>query len=225
MEPERTSEALSTEIRKTANGDSVSGLKPGQTLLDQVLGLENRFTAQERVVRNRGSAGIDGMEVEELQPYLIKHYQEPRESIRGGWYKPKPVKRVEIPKPDGGTRSLGVPTVTDRMVQQAVVQVLQPIFEQTFSDSSCGFRPKRSAHQAIGRAKQYYEEGYTYVVDLDTYHHHHEQLSRCDWIPKHAQAVRRTGGKGHETRDVTRYLLNRRVPNGTHGGVRGWLLK
>ena len=167
VEPERTSEALSTEIRKTANGDSVSGLKPEQTLLDQVLGLENLFTAQERVVRNRGSAGIDGMVVEELQPYLIKHYQELCESIRGGWYKPKPVKRVEIPKPDGGTRSLGVPTVIDRMVQQAVVQVLQPIFEQTFSDSSYGFRPKRSAHQAIGLAKQYYEEGYTYVVDLD----------------------------------------------------------
>jgi group II intron reverse transcriptase/maturase len=132
-----------------------------------VLELENMFTAQERVVRNRGSAGIDGMTVEELQPYLIKNYRELEMSIRGGWYKPKPVKRVEIPKPDGGKRLLGVPTVIDRMVQQAVVQVLQPIFEQTFSDSSYGFRPRRSAHQAIRRAKQYYEEGYTYVVDLD----------------------------------------------------------
>jgi group II intron reverse transcriptase/maturase len=107
------------------------------------------------------------MTVEELNDYLIKHYLELCESIRGGWYKPKPVKRVEIPKPDGGKRMLGVPTVIDRMVQQAMVQVLQPIFEQTFSDSSFGFRPRRNAHQAISRAKKYYEEGHRYVVDLD----------------------------------------------------------
>jgi group II intron reverse transcriptase/maturase len=107
------------------------------------------------------------MTVGELNDYLIKHYRELCESIRGGWYKPKPVKRVEIPKPDGGKRQLGVPTVIDRMVQQAMVQVLQPIFEQTFSDSSYGFRPKRNAHQAIQQAKKYYEEGYTHVVDLD----------------------------------------------------------
>jgi retron-type reverse transcriptase len=117
------------------------------------------------------------MRVEELQPYLIAHYHELCESIRGGSYKPKPVRRVEpkvreIPKPDGGKRLLGVPTVIDRMIQQAMVQVLQPIFEQTFSDSSYGFRPGRSAHQAIKRAigpkvRGYFEEGYTYVVDLD----------------------------------------------------------
>jgi retron-type reverse transcriptase len=100
------------------------------------------------------------------------HYQELGESIRGGWYKPKPVRRIEpkvreIPKPDGGKRLLGVPTVIDRMVQQAMIQVLQPVFEQTFSDSSYGFRPGRSAHQAMKRAKGYFEEGYTYVVDLD----------------------------------------------------------
>jgi group II intron reverse transcriptase/maturase len=125
------------------------------------------FKAQERVITNKGAAGIDGMTVDELNGYLIKHYLELSESIRGGWYKPKPVKRVEIPKPDGGVRLLGVPTVIDRMVQQAMVQVLQPIFEQTFSDSSYGFRPKRNAHQAIQQAKKYYEEGYRYVVDLD----------------------------------------------------------
>jgi group II intron reverse transcriptase/maturase len=125
------------------------------------------FDAQERVTANRGSAGIDGMTVGELNGYLIKNYRELCESIRGGWYKPKAVKRVEIPKADGGKRLLGVPTVIDRMVQQAMVQVLQPIFEQTFSDSSYGFRPKRNAHQAIQRAKEYYEQGYTYVVDLD----------------------------------------------------------
>jgi group II intron reverse transcriptase/maturase len=125
------------------------------------------FDAQERVTANRGSAGIDGMTADELNGYLIKNYRELCESIRGGWYKPKPVKRVEIPKPDGGKRLLGVPTVTDRTVQQAMVQVLQPIFERTFSDSSYGFRPKRNAHQAIRRAKEYYEQGYTCVVDLD----------------------------------------------------------
>jgi group II intron reverse transcriptase/maturase len=104
------------------------------------------------------------MTVDELNGCLIKHYRELCESIRGGWYKPKPVKRVEIPKPDGGKRLLGV---IDRMVQQAVAQALQPLFEQTFSDSSYGFRPKRNVHQAIQRAKQYYKEGCTCVADLD----------------------------------------------------------
>jgi group II intron reverse transcriptase/maturase len=125
------------------------------------------YNAQGRVTANRGSAGVDGMTVDELQKQFFKHYRELCESIRGGWYKPKPVKRVEIPKPDGGKRLLGVPTVIDRMVQQAIVQVLQPIFEQTFSDSSYGFRPERNAHQAILKAKQSFEEGYIYVVDLD----------------------------------------------------------
>jgi group II intron reverse transcriptase/maturase len=167
MESERPQEARSIETRKTTDRDSVGGRKTGRSILDQALELENLWTAHERVIRNGGAAGVDGMTVEELQPYLIAHYQELGESIRGGWYKPAPVRRVEIPKPDGGKRLLGVPTVIDRMVQQALVQVLQPVFEQTFSDSSFGFRPKRSAQQAMKRAKGYYEEGYTYVVDLD----------------------------------------------------------
>jgi RNA-directed DNA polymerase len=167
VEPEVTQGAQSIEVCETGNGDSASGRKPERSLLDAILDVENMFKAQERVIANRGSAGIDGMTVEELNEYLIKHYRELCESIRGGWYKPKPVKQVEIPKPDGGKRLLGIPTVIDRMVQQAMVQVLQPIFEQTFSDSSFGFRPGRNAHQAIQRAKQYYEEGYTFVVDLD----------------------------------------------------------
>jgi RNA-directed DNA polymerase len=113
------------------------------------------------------------MTVKELEPYLVAHYRELRESIEGGWYKAQPVRRVEIPKADGGVRLLGVPTVIDRMVRQlrcrkqAMVQVLQPEFEPTFSDSSYGFRPGRSAQQAIQRAKGYYEEGNTWVVDLD----------------------------------------------------------
>jgi group II intron reverse transcriptase/maturase len=167
VEPEGTHGAHSAAGLETGNGDSVNGGNPGRSLLDAILSVDNMFDAQERVIANRGSAGIDGMTVKELNDYLIKHYRELCESIRGGWYKPKPVKRVEIPKPDGGKRQLGVPTVIDRMVQQATVQVLQPIFEQTFSESSYGFRPKRNAHQAIQRAKHYFEEGYTYVVDLD----------------------------------------------------------
>jgi group II intron reverse transcriptase/maturase len=102
-----------------------------------------------------------------MLPYLRKNGEELIASIRGGWYKPKPVRRVEIPKPDGGVRLLGVPTVIDRMVQQAIMQILQPIFEPTFSDNSYGFRPGRNAHQAIVRAKKYYDEGYTNVVDID----------------------------------------------------------
>jgi group II intron reverse transcriptase/maturase len=167
VEPEEPQEVPSTEVRKTANGDSANGGNPERNLLEAILDVNNMFDAQERVTANRGSAGIDGMTVGELNGYLIKNYRELCESIRGGWYKPKAVKRVEIPKADGGNRLLGVPTVIARMVQHGMVQVLQPIFEQTFSDSSYGFRPKRNAHQAIRKAKQYYEEGYTSVVDID----------------------------------------------------------
>jgi len=167
LEAKGTTGAQSIGKRETANGDSASGGNSERSLLEAIVNVDNMFKAQERVIRNRGSAGIDGMTVGELNDYLIKNYRELSESIRGGWYKPKSVKRVEIPKPDGGKRLLGVPTVIDRMVQQAMVQVLQPIFEQTFSDSSYGFRPKRSAHQAIQQTKKYYEQGYTNVVDLD----------------------------------------------------------
>jgi group II intron reverse transcriptase/maturase len=167
VEPETPREARSSTTRETTGGDSGGGRKPDEGLLERMLGWSNLFTACERVVRNGGAPGVDGMTVKELEPYLMEHYRELCESIRGGWYHAEPVRRVEIPKPDGGVRQLGVPTVIDRMVQQAMVQVLQPVFEKTFSDSSYGFRPGRSAQQAIGRAKGYYEEGYIYVVDLD----------------------------------------------------------
>jgi RNA-directed DNA polymerase len=106
---------------ETTNGDSAIGQKPGGSLLDAVLDVNNMFRAQERVIANRGSPGIDGMTVDGLNEYLIKHYRELETSIRGGRYKPKPVKRVAIPKPEGGKRLLGIPTVIDRMVQQAIV--------------------------------------------------------------------------------------------------------
>jgi group II intron reverse transcriptase/maturase len=160
MEGEAPKGARSMGTPETTERDSAG-------LLGKVLGIDNMFNACERVVRNGGAAGVDGMTVEELQPYLIKEYRELAMSIEGGWYKPAPVRDIEIPKPDGGKRRLGIPTVIDRMAQQALAQILQPIFEQTFSDSSYGFRPGRNAHQAIERAKGYYEEGNTWVVDLD----------------------------------------------------------
>ena len=138
-----------------------------ESLLERVLHRDNLNAAYKRVKQNGGAAGVDGMTVDEMLPYLKEHKEVLLASIRNGKYKPQPVRRVEIPKPDGGVRLLGVPTVIDRMIQQALVQVLQPIFEATFSDNSFGFRPKRSAHQALKKAKEYYEQGYTRVVDLD----------------------------------------------------------
>lgn len=136
-------------------------------MLERMLDRDNLNKAYKRVKQNSGAAGIDGMTVEAMLPYLKAHKDELLDRIRNGKYKPQPVRRVEIPKPDGGVRLLGVPTVIDRMIQQALVQVLQPIFEPTFSDNSFGFRPKRSAHQAIKRAKEYLEQGYAHVVDID----------------------------------------------------------
>ncbi|MCW4013467.1 MAG: group II intron reverse transcriptase/maturase [Candidatus Bathyarchaeota archaeon] len=138
-----------------------------ESLLEKVLHRDNLNAAYKRVKQNGGAAGVDGMTVNEMLPYLKEHKEELLANIRKGRYNPQPVRRVEIPKPDGGIRLLGVPTVIDRMIQQALVQVLQPIFEPTFSDSSFGFRPKRNAQQAMKRAKEYYEQGYKRVVDID----------------------------------------------------------
>ena len=161
---------VETESNKGAR--SVAALETeekdgAESLLERVLHRDNLNAAYKRVKRNGGAAGVDGMTVDEMLPYLKEHKDELLASIRNGKYKPQPVRRVEVPKPDGGVRLLGVPTVIDRMIQQALVQVLQPIFEPTFSDNSFGFRPKRSAHQAMTKAKEYYEQGYTRVVDLD----------------------------------------------------------
>lgn len=137
------------------------------SLLSKVLDRKNLNRAFERVKANRGAPGIDGMTVDELLPFLKAHGGELVVSISLGSYKPQPVKRVEIPKLDGGKRQLGIPTVVDRVIQLAIAQVLEPIFEAGFSDSSYGFRPNRNAHQAIRRARAYYDEGYTCVVDID----------------------------------------------------------
>src|SRR5450631_3837837 len=138
-----------------------------QRVMEEVCERENRRAALMRVQDNQGSPGIDGMTVDELPEYLEQHWPAIREQLLSGTYEPKPVKRVEIPKPDGGVRKLGIPTVLDRLVQQAVQQVLQKQWDRTFSESSYGFRPGRSAQQAVARAQQHIAEGFTYVVDLD----------------------------------------------------------
>jgi RNA-directed DNA polymerase len=136
-------------------------------LMEEICDRENLKEALRRVKANKGSPGMDGITVNQLDDYLIQHWPAIREQLLSGTYKPKPVKRVEIPKPDGGVRKLGIPTVLDRFIQQAVMQVLQRQWDPTFSDHSYGFRPGRSAHQAVAQAQRYIAEGYSWVVDLD----------------------------------------------------------
>ena len=136
-------------------------------LLEQILAGENLNLAYKQVKRNKGAGGIDGMQVDELLPFLRENRKELLQSLRDGKYRPQPVRRVEIPKDNGKTRKLGIPTVADRLIQQAICQVLTPIFEEQFSDNSFGFRPKRSAHDALKRCQTNITEGYRYVVDMD----------------------------------------------------------
>lgn len=136
-------------------------------LLEKILDNDNMNRAYKRVKSNKGKPGIDGMTVDELRPFLEKNGDQIKKAIMEGTYIPKPVRRVEIPKPDGGVRLLGIPTVLDRVIQQAIAQVLTPIYEREFSEFSYGFRPKRDAHQAIRKCKEYIETGYKWVVDID----------------------------------------------------------
>ena len=136
-------------------------------LMEEVCERENLKEALRRVKANKGSAGIDRMTVDGIADYLKQHWPAIREQLLSGTYQPKPVRRVEIPKPDGGVRKLGIPTVLDRFIQQAVMQVLQRQWDPTFSDHSYGFRPGRSAHQAVAQAQRYIAEGHSWCVDLD----------------------------------------------------------
>lgn len=142
-------------------------LNKDDTLLNELLNDDNLKIAKQRIKKNKGASGIDGMEVKELDEYLSKHLDEIKEQIRNKKYSPKPVKRVEIPKPDGSVRNLGVPTVVDRFVQQAIAQVLTPIYEPKFSESSYGFRPNRCCEMAILKALEFMNDGYQWVVDID----------------------------------------------------------
>ena len=136
-------------------------------LLEKILEDSNIQSAEKRVVANGGAFGVDGMKTEELDSYLKEHLGEIKEQIRTRRYEPQPVRRVEIPKPNGGVRKLGIPTAVDRVIQQAVAQVLSPIFEPLFSDRSYGFRPGRRCQDAIVKALEYFNDGYTWVVDID----------------------------------------------------------
>lgn len=143
------------------------GLAESEGLMEGVCEVKNLKQALRRVKRNGGSPGIDGMTVEELPQWLIENWSKLRDELLTGCYRPTAVKRVEIEKPEGGTRKLGIPTVVDRFVQQAVSQVLQRIWEPTFSEASYGFRPGRSGHQAVDAAQRYIREGRRWVVDID----------------------------------------------------------
>lgn len=138
-----------------------------ENLLERILDRNNLNRAYKQVKRNHGAPGIDGMTVEQALPWLQEHRAELLQSIREGKYNPSPVRRKEIPKPDGGVGKLGIPTVVDRIIQQAIAQQLQPIYEPLFSDVSYGYRPKRSGQQAVRQVKKYAEQGYTYAVEVD----------------------------------------------------------
>ena len=150
----------------TAERECESPAIPVQ-VMEEVCGRENCLRALQRVKSNKGSPGIDGMKVGELPGYLKQHWPAIREQLLSGSYEPQPVRRVEIPKPDGGVRKLGIPTVLDRFIQQAAMQVLQGRWDGTFSEHSHGFRPGRSAHQAVKKAQEYVAGGRRWVVDLD----------------------------------------------------------
>ena len=141
--------------------------EPNTELCRRMLSLQNLEKAINAVKRNKGSAGVDGVKVDEIESYMHQNWKHIEEQILARTYKPQPVKRVEIPKDNGGVRLLGVPCVIDRVIQQAMVQVLTPVFEPTFSDYSYGFRPNRSAEDAVRKAQEYMAEGYEHVVDLD----------------------------------------------------------
>lgn len=154
----------SGETSTAANGRECSGI---ESLMEEVVDRGNVIKALKRVKRNKGSPGIDGMAVGELSGHLAEHWESIREQLLTGDYQPKPVKRQTIPKADGGSRELGIPCVLDRLIQQAILQVLQPRFDPTFSEHSYGFRPGRSAHDAVCAAQKYIQDGRRWVVDVD----------------------------------------------------------
>jgi RNA-directed DNA polymerase len=165
VEHRSSEEGLSISPASKRRRDDRKG--EGEGMLERILSRENLNKAYKKVVSNKGSHGVDGMKVDELLPYLKRHGEELRQRILEGEYNPQPVRRVEIPKPDGGYRQLGIPTVVDRMIQQAIAQELNKVFDPDFSESSYGFRSKRSAHQAVKAARKHIGEGKRWVVDID----------------------------------------------------------
>jgi RNA-directed DNA polymerase len=158
----------SSTARQARTAREDTGGNEARTLIEQVVRRENLVAAHARVVRNGGAPGVDGMSVDDLMPYCRQHWARIREQLLTGTYIPQPVRCVDIPKPDGkGTRTLGIPTVLDRFIQQALLQVLSPIFDPTFSDGSFGFRPGRNTHQAVRCARGHIAAGHRWVVDMD----------------------------------------------------------
>lgn len=155
-----------TDKRITENNNTNANSQ-GNKFLERILSRENLNNAYKQVKKNKGAHGVDGMEVEHLLQYLKDNGDELVRLVLDGKYRPNPVRRVEIPKDNGNMRTLGIPTAVDRVLQQAITQVLSPIFEPQFAETSYGFRPKRSAHDALRKCKEYTNEGYTYVVDMD----------------------------------------------------------
>lgn len=136
-------------------------------MLEKILSNENVGKAYKRVCANKGAGGVDGVTTEELQEYMRANWKSIKEQIRARAYKPQPVLRVEIPKPNGGVRKLGIPTVVDRVIEQAIIQVITPIFDPMFSENSYGFRPNRRCEQAIVKLLEYFNDGYLWIVDID----------------------------------------------------------
>jgi RNA-directed DNA polymerase len=187
-----------------------------ESLLERVLERENVLAAYRRVRANGGAAGIDGMTVEELMPYCQRHWARIRQELLSGTYRPQPVRKVDIPKPDGGTRTLGIPTVMDRMIQQALLQVLQPMWDPTFSEDSFGYRPGRSAQQAVVRAREHIRAGYRWVVDLDL----EQFFDRVNHDVLMARVARRVKDK-RVLRLIRRYLQAGLMEGGTEGTPQG----
>jgi RNA-directed DNA polymerase len=160
---------LSLEVESTLGVCDLSMENPAKEmkLMEQIIAPSNMREAYRRLKRNKGCAGVDGMTIEELPDYLQQYWEIIRGELLHGRYYPQAVKRHELPKPGGGQRILGIPTVLDRLLQQAALQILQPDWDVTFSEQSYGFRPGRSAHQAVSKAQEYYKEGRRQVVDLD----------------------------------------------------------
>jgi RNA-directed DNA polymerase len=170
-------------------------------LMEEILSRENMMAAYRRVMANKGAAGIDRMSVEQLQPHLKEHWPRIKEDLLEGRYRPAPVRGVEIPKPGGGMRQLGIPTVLDRLIQQAMHQVLTPLFDPGFSDASYGFRPGRGAHDAVLAARAHMAEGRRFVVDLDL----EKFFDRVNHDVLMARVARR-GGDKRVLRLIRRYL-------------------
>jgi RNA-directed DNA polymerase len=183
MSGKRQKTHCSGTLEPAGEGEALSGRSPraepfaanpapespalAERLMEEVCSRENLEAAWKRVRRNKGSPGVDGMTIDGAKDYLREQWPSIRSRLLDGTYQPLPVKRVEIPKPDGGVRKPGVPCVVDRLIQQALLQVLQQRWDPTFSEHSYGFRPGRSAHQAVAQAQRYIAEGYGIVVDLD----------------------------------------------------------